>query len=166
MHAHQFAKALAVSEQNGWARFVSMQDQYNLIQREEEREMHPLCEKENIAVIPWSPLARGRLARPWGETTARLVSDEVGKKLYDATDEADSQIAERVSAIAADHGVSMAQIALAWLLSKPVVTAPIIGASRASQLEDAIAALDIELKSEEIAELEMAYQPHKQTGFE
>ena len=166
MHAHQFAKALAVSEQNGWARFVSMQDQYNLIQREEEREMHPLCEKENIAVIPWSPLARGRLARPWGETTARLVSDEVGKKLYDATDEADSQIAERVSAIAADHGVSMAQIALAWLLSKPVVTAPIIGASRASQLEDAIAALDIELKSEEIAELEMAYQPHKQPGFE
>lgn len=166
MHAHQFAKALAVSEQNGWARFVSMQDQYNLIQREEEREMHPLCEKENIAVIPWSPLARGRLARPWGETTARLVSDEVGKKLYDATDEADSQIAERVSAIAADHGVSMAQIALAWLLSKPVVTAPIIGASRASQLEDAIAALDIELKSEEIAELEMAYQPHEQTGFE
>ena len=166
MHAHQFAKALAVSEQNGWARFVSMQDQYNLIQREEEREMHPLCEKENIAVIPWSPLARGRLARPWGETTARLVSDEGGKKLYDATDEADSQIAERVSAIAADHGVSMAQIALAWLLSKPVVTAPIIGASRASQLEDAIAALDIELKSEEIAELEMAYQPHEQTGFE
>jgi aryl-alcohol dehydrogenase-like predicted oxidoreductase len=166
MHAHQFAKALAVSEQNGWARFVSMQDQYNLIQREEEREMHPLCEKENIAVIPWSPLARGRLARPWGETTARLVSDEVGKKLYDATDEADSQIAERVSAIAADHGVSMAQIALAWLLSKPVVTAPIIGASRASQLEDAIATLDIELKPEEIAELEMAYQPHEQTGFE
>lgn len=166
MHAHQFAKALAVSEQNGWARFVSMQDQYNLIQREEEREMHPLCEKENIAVIPWSPLARGRLARPWGETTARLVSDEVGKKLYDATEEADSKIAERVSAIAADYGVSMAQIALAWLLSKPVVTAPIIGASRASQLEDAIAALDIELKPEEIAELEMAYQPHEQTGFE
>lgn len=166
MHAHQFAKALAVSEQNGWARFVSMQDQYNLIQREEEREMHPLCEKENIAVIPWSPLARGRLARPWGETTARLVSDEVGKKLYDATEEADSKIAERVSAIAADYGVSMAQIALAWLLSKSVVTAPIIGASRASQLEDAIAALDIELKPEEIAELEMAYQPHEQTGFE
>lgn len=165
MHAHQFKQALDVSAQNGWASFVSMQDQYNLIQREEENEMYPLCLERNIAVLPWSPLARGKLTRPWGETTARSVSDNFAKTLYDATDEADGNIAERVGKIAEDHGVPRAQIALAWILSKHVVTAPIIGASRAAHLEDAVAALEIKLSIEEIAELEMAYVPHETTGF-
>ncbi|MDF1892963.1 aldo/keto reductase [Rahnella contaminans] len=165
MHAHQFKQALDVSAQNGWASFVSMQDQYNLIQREEENEMYPLCLERNIAVLPWSPLARGKLTRPWGETTARSVSDNFAKTLYDATDEADGKIAERVGKIAEDHGVPRAQIALAWILSKHVVTAPIIGASRPAHLTDAIGALDITLSAEEIAELEMAYVPHVATGF-
>lgn len=165
MHAHQFKQALDVSAQNGWASFVSMQDQYNLIQREEENEMYPLCLERNIAVLPWSPLARGKLTRPWGETTARSVSDNFAKTLYDATDEADGKIAERVGKIAEDHGVARAQIALAWILSKRVVTAPIIGASRPAHLTDAIGALDITLSVEEIAELEMAYVPHVATGF-
>ncbi|AEX53250.1 aldo/keto reductase [Rahnella aquatilis] len=166
MHAHQFKHALDVSEQNGWASFVSMQDQYNLIQREEENEMYPLCLERNIAVLPWSPLARGKLTRPWGETTARSVSDNFAKTLYDATDEADGKVAERVGKIAEDHGVPRAQIALAWILSKHVVTAPIIGASRPAHLEDAIAALQVKLSIEEIAELEMAYVPHQATGFQ
>ncbi|MCS3422370.1 aryl-alcohol dehydrogenase-like predicted oxidoreductase [Rahnella sp. BIGb0603] len=165
MHAHQFKQALDVSAQNGWASFVSMQDQYNLIQREEENEMYPLCLERNIAVLPWSPLARGKLTRPWGETTARSVSDNFAKTLYDATDEADGKIAERVGKIAEDHGVARAQIALAWILSKRVVTAPIIGASRPAHLTDAIGALDVTLSAEEIAELEMAYVPHEATGF-
>ena len=165
MHASQFRQALDIQQQQGWAKFVSMQDQYNLIQREEENEMHPLCLERDIAVLPWSPLARGRLTRPWGETTARSVSDEVIPTLYGDTDEADAKIAERVAKIAEDHNVPRAQIALAWVLNKPVVTAPIIGASRAGHLEDAIAALDISLGIDEIAELEMAYQPHQATGF-
>jgi aryl-alcohol dehydrogenase-like predicted oxidoreductase len=165
MHTHQFRQALDVSAQNGWASFVSMQDQYNLIQREEENEMYPLCLDRNIAVLPWSPLARGKLTRPWGETTARSVSDNFAKTLYAATDEADGKIAERVGKIAEDHGVPRAQIALAWILSKHVVTAPIIGASRAAHLEDAVAALEVKLSIEEIAELEMAYVPHEATGF-
>ncbi|MCC3702152.1 aldo/keto reductase [Rouxiella badensis] len=165
MHAAQFRQALDLQQQHGFASFVSMQDQYNLIQREEEKEMHPLCLERNIAVLPWSPLARGRLTRPWGESTARSVSDEVIPTLYGDTEEADAKIAERVAKIAEDHGVPRAQIALAWILSKPVVTAPIIGASRAGHLEDAIAALDVVLSIEEIAELEMAYQPHQATGF-
>ncbi|RJT43097.1 aldo/keto reductase [Rahnella woolbedingensis] len=165
MHAHQFKQALDASAQNGWASFVSMQDQYNLIQREEENGMYPLCQERNIAVLPWSPLARGKLTRPWGETTARSVSDNFAKTLYDATDEADGKIAERVGKIADDHGVPRAQIALAWILSKHVVTAPIIGASRPAHLEDAVAALKVKLSIEEIAELEMAYVPHEATGF-
>lgn len=165
MHAHQFKQALDVSAQNGWASFVSMQDQYNLIQREEENEMYPLCLEKGIAVLPWSPLARGKLTRPWGETTARSVSDNFAKTLYDATDEADGKIAKRVGKIAEDHGVPRAQIALAWILSKQVVTAPIIGASRPAHLTDAIGALDVTLSAEEIAELEMAYVPHEATGF-
>jgi len=165
MHARQFKLALEVSAKNGWASFVSMQDQYNLTQREEENDMHPLCVQENIAVLPWSPLARGRLTRPWGETTARSVSDEVGQRLYDATEAADAKIAERLEKVAQDHGVPRAQIALAWLLAKPAVTAPIIGASRPAHLEDAIAALQVKLSIEEIAELEMAYQPHEATGY-
>lgn len=170
MHTAQFRQALDLSQQRGWARFVSMQDQYNLLQREEEREMHPLCAEEGIAVLPWSPLARGRLTRPWGEQTMRTQTDEVGKNLYDQADDAvaasDRQVAERVAALAEQHGVPRAQIALAWLLSKPVVTAPIIGASRASHLEDAVAALALTLSEAEIADLEHYYQPHPETGFQ
>jgi len=166
MHAWQFAKAVYTQRQHGWAPFVSMQDQYNLIQREEEREMHPLCQAENIAVLPWSPLARGRLTRPWGEATARTTSDEYGKTLYSATEENDAAIAQRVEAIAAQKGVSRAQVALAWLLHKPAVTAPIIGASRAEQLADLVKAVEVDLGAEEIAELETVYQPHPVVGFE
>ncbi|MDT0174776.1 aldo/keto reductase [Enterobacter sp. BRE11] len=166
MHAWQFAKAVYTQRQHGWAPFVSMQDQYNLIQREEEREMHPLCQAENIAVLPWSPLARGRLTRPWGEATARTASDEYGKTLYQATEENDAAIAQRLEAIAVRKGVSRAQVALAWLLHKPAVTAPIIGASRAEQLADLVKAVEVELSSEEIAELETVYQPHPVVGFE
>lgn len=166
MHTNQFAQALALQDQEGWARFVTMQDQYNLIQREEEREMHPLCQRENIAVLPWSPLARGKLTRPWGETTARSVSDEVIKSLYDSTEENDAVIAERLAQVAADKGATRAQVALAWLLSKPAVTAPIIGASRAEQFADLVNAVNVELTPDDIAKLEEAYQPHPATGYQ
>lgn len=166
MFAWQFAKALYTADKHGWTRFVSMQDQYNLIQREEEREMHPLCEAEQIAVLPWSPLARGRLTRPWGEATARSASDEFGKTLYARSEENDAAIAARVAALAEAKGVSRAQIALAWMLHKSAVTAPIIGASRAEQLQDLVGAVDITLSPQDIAELESVYQPHFVTGFE
>jgi aryl-alcohol dehydrogenase-like predicted oxidoreductase len=165
MHAAQFRQALDLSSERGWARFVSMQDQYNLLQREEEKEMHPLCAEEGIAVLPWSPLARGRLTRPWGETTARSETDEYGKSLYADTEAADAEIAAQVAAIAENRGVPRAQVALAWLLAKPVVTAPIIGASRPGHLDDAVAALDLALTEDEMAQLERAYQPHAVTGF-
>ncbi|HEY2453187.1 MAG TPA: aldo/keto reductase [Scandinavium sp.] len=165
MHASQFAQALELQKQNGWARFVTMQDHYNLIYREEEREMLPLCYQEGVAVIPWSPLARGRLTRPWGETTARVVSDEFGKTLYSTTEENDAQIAERLAKIAEELDVTRAQVALAWLLSKPGVAAPIIGTSREEQLDELLNAVDITLKPEQIAELETPYQPHPVVGF-
>lgn len=165
MHASQFAQALDLQKQHGWARFVTMQDHYNLIYREEEREMLPLCYQEGVAVIPWSPLARGRLTRPWGETTARVVSDEVGKTLYSTSDKNDAQIAERLANIAEELDVTRAQVALAWLLSKPGVAAPIIGTSREEQLEELLNAVDITLKPEQIAELETPYQPHPVVGF-
>lgn len=165
MHASQFAQALELQTQHGWARFVTMQDHYNLIYREEERDMLPLCAREGVAVIPWSPLARGRLTRPWGETTARLVSDTVGKDLYDNTEASDAKIAERLAAIAEDLGATRAQVALAWLLSKPGVTAPVIGTSREEQLDELLNAVDITLKPEQIAELETPYQPHPVVGF-
>ncbi|WP_318363224.1 aldo/keto reductase [Enterobacter sp.] len=165
MHAEQFAQALDLQKQHGWARFVTMQNHYNLIYREEERDMLPLCYQEGIAVIPWSPLARGRLTRPWGETTARLVSDEVGKKLYDDSEQSDAQIAERLAAIAEEVGATRAQVALAWLLSKPGVAAPIIGTSREEQLEELLQAVDLELTPEQIAEMEMPYKQHAVVGF-
>lgn len=165
MHASQFAQALALQKQNGWARFVTMQDHYNLIYREEEREMLPLCYQEGVAVIPWSPLARGRLTRPWGETTARVVSDEFGKTLYSTTEANDAQIAERLAGVAEELEVTRAQVALAWLLSKPGVAAPIIGTSREEQLDELLNAVDITLKPEQIAELETPYQPHPVVGF-
>ncbi|NUU64618.1 aldo/keto reductase [Enterobacteriaceae bacterium BIT-l23] len=165
MYAWQFAKALYTQQHRGWARFVTMQDQYNLIQREEEREMLPLCAAEKVAVIPWSPLARGRLARPWGETTARQASDEVGKTLYNNSEENDEQVARRLARIAQDKNASLAQVALAWLMSKPGVAAPIIGASRPDQLDELVKSVEVKLTEEEIAELEMLYQPHHVVGF-
>lgn len=165
MHASQFAQALKLQKQHGWAQFVSMQDHYNLIYREEEREMLPLCYQEGVAVIPWSPLARGRLTRPWGKTTARLVSDEVGKNLYKESDENDAQIAERLTGVSEELGATRAQVALAWLLSKPGIAAPIIGTSREEQLDELLNAVDITLKPEQIAELETPYKPHPVVGF-
>ncbi|EGT5661629.1 aldo/keto reductase [Cronobacter dublinensis subsp. dublinensis] len=165
MHPHQFEQALNLQKENGWAPFVTMQNHYNLIYREEEQEMLPLCYREGVAVIPWSPLARGRLTRPWGETTARLVSDEFGKTLYSESEENDARIAERLAYIAQDKGVSRAQVAIAWLLSKPGVVAPIIGASREEQLQELIEAVDVTLTSEEMAELETPYKAHPVVGF-
>ncbi|MCT4713714.1 aldo/keto reductase [Enterobacteriaceae bacterium H18W14] len=165
MHSEQFAQALALQDRHGWARFATMQDHYNLIYREEELDMLPLCYREGVAVIPWSPLARGKLTRPWGDTTARSVSDEFGKTLYEGSAENDAVIAERLANVAADKGVSRAQVALAWLLSKPGIAAPIIGTSREQQLDDLLGAVDLTLEPEEIAELEMAYKPHPVVGF-
>ncbi|XXD10971.1 aldo/keto reductase [Klebsiella sp. R445] len=165
MHARQFAQALQLQEQHGWTRFVTMQDHYNLIYREEENEMLPLCQRAGVSVIPWSPLARGRLTRPWGETTARLVSDEVGKSLYSAADDNDALIAQNLAEVAEDLGVNRAQVALAWLLSKPGVAAPIIGASRQEQLDELLSAVDITLTPEQVDKLEEPYQPHPIVGF-
>ena len=165
MHASQFAQALKLQKQHGWAQFVSMQDHYNLIYREEEREMLPLCYQEGVAVIPWSPLARGRLTRQWGETTARLVSDEDGKTLYKERDENDAQIAGRLTGVSEELGATRAQVALAWLLSKPGIAAPIIGTSREEQLDELLNAVDSTLKPEQIAELETPYKPHPVVGF-
>ncbi|WP_333851058.1 aldo/keto reductase [Leclercia sp.] len=165
MHAAQFAEALALQEQHGWTPFVTMQDHYNLIYREEEREMLPLCYQHGVAVIPWSPLARGRLTRPWGETTARSVSDEFGKTLYEETEANNAQIAERLTRIAEELGATRAQVALAWVLSKRGVAAPIIGTSREEQLDELINAVDITLTPEQIAELETPYKQHPVVGF-
>ncbi len=167
MYAWQFCKALDLARLHGWTRFVSMQPHYNLMYREEEREMLPLCAAEGIGVIPWSPLARGRLARSWdarGETT-RAATDEYGRKLYAATEEADRAVVDRVGEIAARRGVSRAQVALAWLLSKPGVTAPIVGATKPQHLEDAVAALAVKLTNEEVAALETPYVPHPVAGI-
>jgi len=165
MYAWQFATMLHVAEANGWTRFVTMQDYVNLLYREEEREMLPLCEAEGIGVIPWSPLARGRLTRDWDDTTERSQTDKFGKTLYDKTADADRKVVEAVAALAAERGVPRAQIALAWVMAKPEVSAPIVGASKVSHLDDAIAALDIDLGDEEIARLEAPYVPHEVVGF-
>jgi 1-deoxyxylulose-5-phosphate synthase len=164
MFAWQFAKALHTSERLGLTRFVSMQNHLNLLYREEEREMLPLCRDEGIGVIPWSPLARGRLARPWGQETARIETDEFGRTLYAKTQEADRQVVEQVAAIAGRRGVPMAQVALAWLAHQPGVTAPIVGASKVQHLDDAIAALALALTPDEMAALESAYVPHAIAG--
>ncbi|MBR0551116.1 aldo/keto reductase [Stakelama marina] len=165
MYAWQFATMLHLSEANGWTRFSSMQNYVNLLYREEEREMLPLCEAEGIAVIPWSPMARGRLTRPWDTSTERSETDKFGRTLYEKTQAADRAVVERVGEIAKARGVPMAQIALAWVLAKPVVTAPIVGASKPEHLDDAIAALDIVLSDDEIARLEEPYIPHDIVGF-
>ncbi|MFB5763551.1 aldo/keto reductase [Paenibacillus medicaginis] len=164
MYAWQFLKALHTAEKNGWTRFVSMQNHYNLIYREEEREMTPLCKAEKIGVIPYSPLASGRLTRDWSEKTHRSETDQVQKSKYDAMADADRLIVERVAEVAEKRGVPRAYIALAWLLQKEPVTAPIIGATKISHLEDAAAALSINLTPEEMASLEEPYIPHPVVG--
>jgi 1-deoxyxylulose-5-phosphate synthase len=163
MWAWEFSKALYVAEANGWTKFVSMQDHYNLLNREEEREMLPLCVDQGIGVIPWSPLARGRLARPWDETTERSENDVFGSSLYH--EGTDRQIVERVADVARERRVPMAQIATAWMLSKPAITAPIIGATKPHHLDDAVAAVDLVLSDDEITRLEEPYQPHAVAGF-
>ncbi|AWM17768.1 aldo/keto reductase [Bacillus inaquosorum] len=164
MYAWQFQKALHVAEKNGWTKFVSMQNHLNLIYREEEREMLPLCKEEKMGVTPYSPLASGRLTREWSETTHRSETDQIQKSKYDATADADWLVVERLAAIAEKHGVSRTHIALAWLLQKEPVTAPIIGATKMSHLEDAVRALSVKLTSEEIALLEEPYVPHPIVG--
>ncbi|WP_286785935.1 MULTISPECIES: aldo/keto reductase [Pseudomonas] len=165
MYAWQFASMLHVARANGWTRFATMQNYLNLLYREEEREMLPLCRAEGIGVIPWSPMARGRLTRPWNETSERAESDQFGKSLYAHTAEADRKVIEAVAAVAAARGVPPAQVALAWVLAKPGVSAPIIGASKPHHLPDALAALQLTLSEEEIAQLEAPYVPHAVVGF-
>jgi aryl-alcohol dehydrogenase-like predicted oxidoreductase len=166
MYAWQFAKALYLADRHGWTRFVSMQNHYNLLYREEEREMLPLCRAEGIGVIPWSPLARGRLARPWqSEQTKRSETDAFGNRMYAKTEEADKGVVDRLAELAQQRGVAQATLALAWMLAKPGITAPIVGASKAHHLEDAVAALDMKLTEEEVARLEEPYVPHPVLGF-
>ena len=165
MYAWQFAQALFTADRHGWTRFSTMQDHYNLLHREEEREMLPLCIDQDIAVLPWSPLARGRLTRDWETRSLRQDNDEVGRHLYASAQDADRAVVEAVAAIAAARGVPRAQVALAWVLQKAPVTAPIIGASRAGHLEDAVAALDLDLTPEEMLALEAPYIPHPVVGF-
>ena len=163
MFAWEFSKALYLQRINGWSRFVSMQDHYNLLNREEEREMLPLAADQGIGAIPWSPLARGRLTRDWDETTERSETDEFGKGLYG--EQGDREIVDAVAAIAAERGVTRAQIALAWVSRNPVVSAPIVGVRKPQHLEDAVASLNIELTPEEVTRLEQPYRPHAVAGF-
>lgn len=165
MMAWQFQKANHVAGKNGWTKFVSMQNHYNLLYREEEREMIPLCKEEKIAVTPYSPLASGRLTRDWSETTLRSETDKVAKAKYGLTEDADRLVVERVAAIAEKHSVPRIYIALAWLLQKEPVTAPIIGATKMSHLEDAVGAFSIQLTPEEIAFMEEPYVPHPISGY-
>jgi len=166
MYAWQFTKALYLAQLHGWTRFVSMQNHYNLLYREEEREMIPLCQSEGIGVIPWSPLARGRLARPWQtESTKRYETDQFGKILYSQTEETDRLVVDRLGRISEQRGASRVQVALAWMLSKPAITAPIVGATKPHHLSDAAVALSLRLTPEEIASLEELYTPHPVVGF-
>ncbi len=164
MFAWQFSKALHLQTMNGWTRFVTMQDHYNLINREEEREMYGLCADQGIGVLPWSPLARGRLTRAWDETTSRSDSDEFGRTLYGTLD-ADRRVADAVGTVADSRGVSRAQVALTWVSRNPVVSAPIVGVGKARHLEDALASLELELTQDEVRLLEEHYVPHPVVGF-
>ena len=166
MHAWQFAKALYLADLHGWTRFVSMQNHYNLIYREEEREMIPLCQSEGIGVTPWSPLARGGLARPWQtESTKRYETDQFGKTLYSQTEETDHKVIDRLGQLSQQRGASRAQLALAWMLSKPGITAPVIGATKLHHLSDAVAAVSLRLTPQEITSMEELYTPHPVLGF-
>ena len=166
MFAWQFHKALNLSERHGWARFVSMQNFVNLIYREEEREMLPLCREQGIGVIPWSPLARGRLTRPWGVETARSETDLMVRKQFAATEASDRAVIDAVERVAGERGVAMAQVSLAWLLARPGITSPIVGVTKMAQLEEALGALDVTLSDEERAALEAPYAPHPVIGIE
>ncbi len=166
MHAWQFARALGLAEKHGWTRFVSMQNLVNLLYREEEREMLPLCTAEGIGVIPWSPQARGKLSRDWDYTSIRTETDAALERLFAKTDEADRKVADRVAEVAEERGIPRAQVALAWLWSKPVITAPIVGATKLHHLDDAIASVEVTLSAAEIGALEEPYVPHAVVGFE
>ncbi|MES2260420.1 MAG: aldo/keto reductase [Pseudomonadota bacterium] len=165
MYAWQFAKALYTSDRHGWTRFATMQNHLNLINREEEREMLPLCQAEGIGVLPWSPLARGRLTRDWAVPSARSDTDLIGKELYTASEASDRLVAERVKQVAEARGIPRAQVALAWVLQQSAVTSPIIGASKLSHINDAVQALKLRLTPDEIRLLEEAYVPHAVVGF-
>jgi len=164
MYAWQFAHALHLAERHGWTRFASMQNYLNLLYREEEREMLPLCRAEGIAVMPWSPLARGRLTRDWDTKSARSETDDFGRSLYAHTIDADRKVVDALGSVAAKLGRPRAQVALAWVLQKGAITAPIVGATKLSQLDDAIAALELKLSSEDVAALEAPYVPHAVVG--
>ncbi len=166
MHAWQFARALGIAEKHGWTRFVTMQNLVNLLYREEEREMLPLCATEGIGVIPWSPQARGKLSRDWEYTSIRTETDGAFGRLFAETEAADRKVADRVAEVAKARVVPRAQIALAWLLSKLVISAPIVGATKLHQLDDAIASVNVKLSAQEIAALEEPYVPHAVVGFE
>ena len=165
MYAWEFARALGIADKHGWTRFVSMQNLVNLLYREEEREMLPLCAAEGIGVIPWSPQARGKLSRDWDHTSLRTETDEAMTRLFAKTVDADKRVADRVGEVARARGIPRGQIALAWLLAKPVITAPIVGATKLHQLDDAIAAVGVRLSGDEIARLEEPYVPHAVVGF-
>jgi 1-deoxyxylulose-5-phosphate synthase len=165
MHAWQFARALGVSERHGWTRFVSMQNLVNLLYREEEREMLPLCAAEGIGVIPWSPQARGRLTRDWDYTSIRTETDDAHRRLFGKSAEADRKVVDCVAKVAAARGIPRAQVALAWLLAKPVITAPIVGATKLPHLDDALASVNVKLSTDEISFLEEPYVPHAVVGF-
>lgn len=165
MWAFQFAKLQHAAERNGWTKFVSMQDQVSLVYREEEREMLPLCKADGIAVLPWSPLGGGKLTRPWGETTKRATTDRYNKSMYDDPQSNDREVVAAVEKLAQERGVPMAQIAMAWVLSKDAVASPIVGVSKLSHVEDAIASAGVKLTAEEIASLEAPYRPRFVTGF-
>ena len=166
MAAWRFAKAQQVAASKGWTPFISMQPEWSLLYREEEREMLPLCRDQGVGIIPWSPLARGRLARPWGEHTPRIASDVFGASLFQHTDANDRQVAEALAGVAAQRGLPRAQVALAWLLAQPGLTAPIIGASKPGQIDDAVAALGVQLSAEELKTLEAPYLPHAVVGVD
>ncbi|MFK0284356.1 aldo/keto reductase [Streptomyces sp. NPDC090499] len=161
MYAWEFSKAQYTAERHGWTKFVSMQNHYNLLYREEEREMLPLCADQSVGVLPWSPLARGRLTRDWGTVTERSANDNFGGRLYQ---EGDRAIVEAVTRIADDRGVPRAQVAMSWLLHQNTVTAPIIGASKPNHIEDAVAAVELQLSDKELEELQEPYGPHPISG--
>ncbi len=165
MDAWRFSKALHLQRANGWARCVTMQDHYNLVNREEEREMLPLCADEVVGSLPWSPLARGRLTRDWDATTDRSETDEFGKTLYAAQEDSDRRVAAAVAEVAGARGVPRAQVALAWVSRNPVVTAPIVGGTKVAHIEDAVASLDLELTADEVSLLEEHYVPHAVVGY-
>jgi aryl-alcohol dehydrogenase-like predicted oxidoreductase len=165
MYAWQFSKMQHAADLNGWTRFISMQDQYNLLNREEEREMHPLCLDSGVGVIPWSPLARGMLTRPWDSTTGRSETDAFGKSLYRQTEDSDRKIVDAVASVADARGVPRAQVALAWVAQQEAVTAPIVGATKPNHLADAAAAVELVLTDDELTQLEQHYVPHAIEGF-